>query len=592
MVTAEKKSGVPGFYWAFDNKHVLYLKDSDGNENFHVYAAHIDSGTTRDLTPFENAKAQNLLLEPTHPHEVLVALNVRDSRCHDMYRINLETGKAIKDTENPGDVRWWLADHDFAVRAAVAISAEDSSTTLRVRDSDDKPWRTLIHWPFGETGLLEGYGSEIAVAFSANNNALFVQAAFEGNYTQLAKVDAQTGKIIKIVASHPNASIWNEMGVTLYDEAQVLFHPKTGEVQAAGFNYLKPQWKIYDPQLRKDFNILAKLHDGVFEILGRDAAGKLWTVKYYSDVSLGTYYLYDSTTQKGELLFDSAPHLKKFPFVPMKPVVITARDGMKVPCYLGLPKGMPAKNLPMVLFIHGGPWARDQWGFDGIVQFLANRGYAVLQVNFRGSAGLGKKFLNAGIGQWGTGHMQHDITDAARWFIKKGIADPQRIGIIGASYGGYAVLAGLTFTPDLYKCGVSICGIANVKTSLDAMPDWWALIKKRWIRRIGTKVLENEAENRRISPLYHADKIKAKLLVFHGVNDPRVTIEESNRIVATMRKNKKEAVYVVYPDEGHGIGRPRNMVDLMGRLDVFLAQHLGGRCEPWKKVEGSSAELR
>jgi dipeptidyl aminopeptidase/acylaminoacyl peptidase len=275
----------------------------------------------------------------------------------------------------------------------------------------------------------------------------------------------------------------------------------------------------------------------------------------------------------------------------MKPVMIKARDGMDIPCYLTLPVGVPAKNLPMVLLIHGGPWARDQWGFNGFAQLLANRGYAALQVNFRGSTGFGKKFLNAGNGQWGVGSMQHDITDAAKWFIKKGTADAKRIGIVGGSYGGYAVLAGLAFTPDLYTCGIAMSGPSNTKTNVEAMPEWWYLIKQRWLRRMGD-VLKDDALNRRISPYYHADKIKAKLLIFHGKNDPRVKIEESNQIVATMRKNKKEVVYVVYPDEGHGVSRPANLIDMIGRLEAFLAKHLGGRCQPYEKSPGSSAELR
>lgn len=591
MVTQETTHGVPGYYWAYDSKHIIYMMDSEGDENFHVYAVNIETGVTRDLAKFKGVKAQNIQMSKNHPHEILVGLNVRDKRHFDMYRVNLKTGKLELDTENPGDVRWWLADHNLVIRAAVALNPKDISTTLRVRDSADKPWRDLIVWPFGETGHLEGYGSEIAVAFTKDGKALYVSAAFAGDQTQLAKVDVKTGKVIKIVASHPKASIWNVMTLTLYDRAQVMFHPKTGEVQAVGFEYLKPEWKVYDPELKKDFQVLKQVHEGEFDIKSRDLANNKWIVGFYSDHSKGAYYIYDRVSKKAELLFETAPHLKKYKFAPMKPLVIKARDGLDIPCYLTLPLGVPAKNLPMVLLIHGGPWARYQWGFSGFVQFLANRGYAVLQVNFRGSAGFGKKFLNAGNGQWGVGSMQHDITDAAGWFIKNGTADSKRIAILGASYGGYAVLAGLTFTPDLYTCGIDICGPSNVKTLVESMPDWWYLIKQRWLRRMGN-VLKDETLNRRISPYYHAHKIKAKLMIIHGVNDPRVKIEESAQIVETMRKNKKEVTYVVYPDEGHGVGRPQNLVDMRGRLETFLAKHLGGRCQPWEKVPGSSAELR
>lgn len=591
MITQETKYGIYTYYWAYDNKHIVYMMDDAGDENFHVFATNIETGKTRDLAKFAGAKAQNIQMSKNVPHEILVGLNVRDKRHHDMYRIDLKTGKVELDTENPGDVRWWLADHNLVVRAAVALDHKDISTTLRVRDGKDKPWRDLIVWPFGETGLLEGYGSEIAVAFTKDGKGIFVQAAFSGNQTQLARVDVKTGKIIEIVASHPKAGVWNIMTQTLYDRAQVLFHPETGEVQAVGFEYLIPEWKVYDPEIKKDFQALKKVREGAFYIESRDIKSKTWIVSYYSDRTTGAFYIYDRTAKKAELLFETAPQLKKYTFAEMKPVIIKARDGMDIPCYLTLPVGIPAKNLPMVLSIHGGPWARDQWGFNGMAQLLANRGYAVLQVNFRGSAGFGKKFLNAGNGQWGVGSMQHDITDAAKWFVKNGIADAKRIGIVGGSYGGYAVLAGLAFTPDLYTCGIAMSGPSNVKTNVEAMPEWWYLIKQRWLRRMGN-VLKDDALNRRISPFYHADKIKAKLLIFHGKNDPRVKIEESDQIVATMRKNKKEVVYVVYPDEGHGIARPANLIDMIGRLETFLAKHLGGRSLPFKKIPGTSAELR
>ena len=591
MVTEDKTRGIDDYYWAYDNRHILFLKDSDGDENFHVYATDIESKTTKDLTPFKEVKSQNLLLDEDFPHEILVGLNKRDKRHFDMHRINLETGSVVQETENPGDVRWWLADADFVVRAAVALNPTDISTTLRVRDSADKPWRDLIAWPFGETGLLEGYGSEIAVAFTPDGNALYVQAAFEEDQTQLAKVDAKTGKVLEIVARNPNASIWNMPGITLYDNAAVLFQPKTMKVQAVGFYYLQSQWQVLDPSINKDFEILKNIRQGIFYVESRDLTGQLWTLYYYSDNSTGAYYFYDGNSKKAELLFETAPHLAKYTFAQMKPEIIKSRDGVEVPCYLTLPVGLEAKNLPMVLLIHGGPWARDNWGFNGIVQLLANRGYAVLQVNYRASTGFGKKYLNAGNGQWGVGIMQNDVTDAAKWFIEKGVADPKRIAIMGASYGGYATLAGLTFTPDLYTCGIALSGPSHMKTNVEAMPAWWYLIKQRWLRRMGN-VLEDDELNRRISPYYHADKIKAKLLIFHGVNDPRVKIEESNQIVNAMRKNQKEVVYVVYPDEGHGISRPQNFMDALGRIEEFLAKHLGGRAEPWQKIPGCSAELR
>jgi len=592
MVSSDDKIGITDYSWAYTNRHLLFLRDIDGDENFHVFAVDIETKTTTDLTPFSGAKAQNLLLNPKHPGKILVGLNVRDKRVFDMYRIDIQTKEAVKEVDNPGDVRWWLADRDFVVRAAVAINPGDSSTTLRIRDAADKPWRTLIHWPFGETGLLEGYGSEMALAFTPDGKAIYVQAAFSGDYTQVAKVDVKTGKVLKILAEEPNASIWNTMGPTLYDEAMVVFHPVTAEIQMAAFNYLKPYWRVYDPALKEDIDILNKVGSGIFLLKNRDLNDRYWNVVYFSDTNLGAEYLYDRQSKKVELLFDTSEIMAKYNFSPMQVHVIKARDGSDIPCYLTLPSGVSSEKLPMVVAPHGGPWVRDDWGYDGFSQFFANRGYAVLKVNFRGSAGLGKKFLNAGIGQWGVGSMQHDITDAVKWFIDKGIADPKRIGIFGGSYGGYATLAGLTFTPDLYACGVDMFGPSNVRTNIEAMPDWWGPIKVRWLRRIGGDVLKDDAYNQRISPFYHANNIKAKLLLLHGLNDPRVKISESEKIVSEMRKNNKEVIFVVYPDEGHGIGRFPNILDSLGRIEEFLANNLGGRAEPRKEVQGSSAQLK
>lgn len=589
-VSRDPKLAIGNYDWAMDSRHLIFMQDSGGDENFHIYALNVETGVVRDLAAFKEVKAQNLLMAKDRPGEILVGLNVRDKRYVDMYRIDLNTGKIVLDTENPGDVRWWLADHNLVVRAAVALNPADISTILRVRDGADKPWRDLITWPFGATGHLEGYGSQLAVSFTRDGKALYVVAAFNGDNTGLALVDVATGQALKHIAQKPGEDVWTIMDANLYDHAQILFHPVTWEVQAVAFNYLKPSWMVLDAVLQKDFEELAKVAPGNIFITSRDLSDRWWTVVFGADTASRLVYLYDRETKKAELLFETAPQMKKYTFAKQEPLVIKARDGVSIPCYLTLPAGIPAKNLPLVMLIHGGPWTRDDWGFDPIGQFLANRGYAVLQVNYRGSSGFGRKFMDAGNGQWGVGIMQHDVTDAAEWLVKEGVADRKRIGIIGGSYGGYATLAGLAFTPELYVCGVDMCGPSNVKTSVESMPDWWYLIKQRWLRRIGN-VLTDDALNRRISPFYHADKIKGSLLIIHGKNDPRVKIEESNQIVAAMRRNKRQVIYVVYPDEGHGPNQPQNIMDMMKRVEIFLAEHLGGRALPWQPVPGSSAEL-
>jgi dipeptidyl aminopeptidase/acylaminoacyl peptidase len=329
---------------------------------------------------------------------------------------------------------------------------------------------------------------------------------------------------------------------------------------------------------------------GVFFVENRDRADRKWTVSMLRPDGPLRYYLYDRDSGKLEFLFADRPKLADVKLAPVEFTHIRARDGMSLPAYLTAPVGVPRKGLPLVLYVHGGPWFRDDWFYDPTVQLLANRGCAVLQVQFRGSIGFGPKHLNASTRQWGAA-MQDDLTDAVRWAIAEKIADPKRVAIVGGSYGGYATLAGLAFTPELYACGVDIVGPSNVATALAAFPSWWAPVKKRWVMRVGDA--ENDAElNRRISPLFHASSIRAPLLIGHGANDPRVKQSESDQIVAALRERKLPVTYVVYPDEGHGFGRTENALDFTARMEDFLAQHLGLRHEPLAPVRGTSAELR
>jgi len=580
-----------GLTWGADNRHYFYLRDTNGDENFHLWMFDTQTKTGRDLTPFGSVKAQNLLISPNRPNEILIGLNRRDNRVFDMHRIDLKTYEVKFETENPGNVRWWSADRDLVVRAAVTCNAEDASMSLLIRDDAGAPWRTLKVFPFGESGHLEGYGSEIIIGFSPNGRELILSAAFEGDQTCLARADARTGEILNIIAADPKASVWTVMGPTLYNEAQVLLHPATGEVQAAGFDYLIPEWKVIDRELEADFKALRSARPGVMQITSRDKNDRFWVVEYDDDDQPGGVYLYDRQTKTPRLLETTNTVLTKFKAAAMEPVLFKARDGLEIPAYLTLPPGVVPKNLPLVLDIHGGPWARDEWGFNPYSQWLANRGYAVIQVNYRGSAGFGKKFLNAGIGQWGVGSMQNDISDAVAWAVDQGIADPKRVAITGTSYGGYATLSGMTFTPDLFACGIAVCGISNVKSSIDTFPSWWGPIKTRWIRRIGID-LNDEAAVRRISPYYNADRVKSPILIFQGANDPRVKYAEAEQMVKVLRDNKRSVEFIVYPDGGHGSWGGASFMEQIARMEVFLAKHLGGRAEPFKPVPGSTAQVR
>lgn len=580
-----------GLTWASDDRRYFYLQDQGGNENFHLWMFDTETKTGRDLTPFEGVKAQNLLISPDRPNEILVGLNRRDNRVFDMHRIDLGSGEVKLDTENPGNVRWWAADRNLVVRAAVTCNAEDASMSLLVRDGTGASWRTLKDWPFGESGHLEGYGSEIVVGFTPDGRGLLLNAAFDGDQTSLALVDAATGDVRKIIASDPKASVWTVPGPTLYMESQVLRHPKTGEVQAVGFYAGIPEWKVLDRNLEADFQTLRSLRPGVLSISGRDKADRFWLAAYNDDDLPGGIYLYDRETKKAQLLETTRTVLTKFTPGSTKPVTFKARDGLEIPGYLTLPVGVEPKNLPMIVCLHGGPWSRDDWGFDAVNQWLANRGYVVFQVNYRGSAGFGKKHLNAGNGQWGVGSMQHDVSDAVAWAVAQGIADPKRVAIYGASYGGYATLAGLTFTPDLFACGVVLCGISNVKTFFETLPSWWGPIRTRWIRRIGVD-LNNEATVRRISPFYHADKITAPVLIFHAFNDPRVNFAEAEQIVKVLRDLKRDVEFIAFPEGGHGNWGGPDAMEELARTEAFFAKHLGGRAEPYAPTPGSTAQIR
>lgn len=587
QILTQSKRPIYEYGWAFDGKHLLYLQDSDGDENDHVFSIHMETKIVRDLTPFLGRKAQNLLTDAEHPNEFLIGLNVRDASVFDMYRVNLATGAISLDTENPGDVLSWTTDSQFVIRGATALNPDDVSTVLRVRDSADKPWRNLIIYPFKQshfTGQVNG-GSMI-IGFTEDGKSLYVTSALNSDTLRLERVDAQSGKVLEVLAQDPRSDIWTPS--LLHPE--VFFNGNTGKVDAVLFCYTKPEYKILNPEFQKDIEFLQKQHSGIPYVNNADRADTKWIISYLVDDGPTAYYFYDRSKQQAQFLFVDRPDLEKYKLAKMEPVIIQSRDGLKLVSYLTLPVGVEPKNLPMVIYPHGGPWYRDSWGYDGFSQWLANRGYAVLQVQFRGSVGFGNQFLNAATGEWG-GKMQNDLTDGVHWSIDQGIANPKKVAIAGGSYGGYATLAGITLTPELYCCAIDLVGPSDVRTLLDSIPDDWKPVKKRWETRIGAAAYDDEA-NRRISPLYHVDQIQVPLLIAHGANDPRVKLAASETIVKAMRDKNLEVTFIVYPDEGHGFARPENNLDFFGRAEEFLGKCLGGRVEPWKEIKGSTAELR
>ncbi|HZM15494.1 MAG TPA: S9 family peptidase [Candidatus Krumholzibacteria bacterium] len=571
MVTQDEKRPIRTHFWAEDGRHLLYMQDVAGKENFHLHAVDVEKGGTRDLTPFEGVRATNPEMQREHPNEVLVGLNKRDKHFFDMHRLDLTTGEVKLDTENPGDVESWVVDAGFVVRGALAQNQSDGRHIIRVRDTANSPWRDLLSAPNDD--VLE------PVDFSADGKSLFVETSLGTDTNRLVRVDLATGKEVEVLATDRRC-----------DVGPFFVQPDRHVVQAVGCNYTRLEWKVLDPSVQDDFAGLKKVRDGDFIISGRDRADKTWIVRYTLDDGPVAFYAWDRTAKKATFLFVIQPELEKVKLSKMEPVVIPARDGLPLVCYLTKPLGGATEKLPMVLYVHGGPWGRDTWGYNSAVQWLANRGYAVLQVNFRASTGFGKKFVSAGNLQWG-GAMQDDLSDAVAWATKQGIADPQRIAIMGGSYGGYATLAGLTFTPELYACGVDIVGPSNLKTLLGAIPPYWATDRKTFELRMGA-VDRDSLLNQKMSPLFHVDKIRSPLLVGQGLNDPRVNVRESDQIVAAMRAKGLPVEYVVYTDEGHGFARQENRLDFYGRAEVFLAKYLGGRAEPFTPVPGASAEVR
>lgn len=588
MVTQDTKSGIYQYTWGYSEDHLLFLQDKDGDENNHLKSVDLTSDKVTDLTPFDNVRAVNLLKDDQYPDAVMIGLNKRDPRLYDMYRINLKSGEMKLEAQNPGDIIGWAIDQQFRIRAATSFREKDLSTAILVRDSIDSPWRELLVTPFTKTPFLGQYnGGSLVVGFSEDGKTLYAGTAANSDTTQLVSIDVQTGKIKEVIAKHPKGDLW-EGG----DRYEVMQEKKTGKLLAAWFNYFKPEAVPIDPGVRKDFEILQKKESGVFKISSRTADDQIWIVKYFSDVKPGRFYLYDRKSGNIEFIVDSEPEFEKYNLAKREPMLVPASDGLQMVGYLTLPVGIKAEKIPMVLIPHGGPWARDEWFLDPEAQWLANRGYAVLQVNFRGSSGFGVAHMNAGTGGWCAGKMQQDLTDAVKWAIDRGIADPERIAIFGGSYGGYATLCGVTQTPELYACAVDVVGPSDVAFLLNSFPPYWGPVRKRWITRIGVPVLEDEAANRKISPLYHVDKIKVPLLIAHGANDPRVKQAASDRIVQVMREKKLPVTYILYPDEGHGFYREPNTLDFYGRAEEFITTCLKGRAEPTQKIEGTSAEVR
>ena len=565
-ITRDEERGIRDYTWTYDGQHILYIQDARGDENWHVYATNIATGETRDLTPFEKVNSQILSVNEKTPNEILVGINNRNPQLHDVYRIELSTGERTLIEENPGFVSY-LFDNDDRTRFAMTFSPTGGQVILQ-RDESNQ-WQPFLEVPNTDamtTGL---------AGFDKSNQILYLIDSRKRNTAALFTLDLASGKQ-ELVAEDDRA-----------DVGGMLIHPTEKHAQAVSFTYDRNRWHVLDSAIQGDMDYLHSVEDGELSITSRTLDDRLWIAAYALDNGPVKYYLYDRTRKQANYLFSNRTDLDEYQLARMHSLTIKSRDGWNLVSYLTLPAGSapdgdtrPSNPVPLVLLVHGGPWGRDIWGYDSQHQWLSNRGYAVLSVNYRGSTGFGKEFINAGNGEWAD-KMHDDLIDAVNWAIRKKITQRDQVAIMGGSYGGYATLVGLTFTPDTFVCGVDIVGPSNLVTLLQNVPPYWVPILPVMKDRVGDWTTEEGQKSLLAkSPLARVDQIQRPLLIGQGANDPRVKQVESDQIVEAMKEKNIPVTYVLYPDEGHGFARPENRLSFYAVAEAFLSEHLGGRFEP------------
>ncbi len=557
VVTDDTDRGIRQFAWAHDNRHLLYLQDTGGDENWRLHDVDLATMQRRDLTPFDGVQTQIVAMERDFPTEVLIGMNKDNPELHDVYRLDLETGELTKEVDNPGFVAW-LADSKLVVRGAFAPQP-DGGIVAMVRDNPDDGWRELMRIP-AEDALTTD-----PLTFSADGRSLLMVSSVGAETARLVRIDLPTGAE-EVLAADPQA-----------DVSGVRIDPDTREPQIVVVLRDRSEYIVLDPSVADDLTAIRALHHGDPNFVSADDAETTWLIAFTNDTGPVPYFAYDRARRQGSFLFEHQPALSQYTLAPMVPFSLRARDGLLIHGYATFPPDSPKTALPTVLDVHGGPWARDTWGYDPEAQWLANRGYLCLQVNFRGSTGYGKGFVNAGDREWGA-RMQDDLTDAVAHAVAEGWSDPKRVAIYGGSYGGYAALAGATFTPEIYCCAVDIVGPSNLKTLIETVPPYWAPMIAQFHRRVGDPEKDVEFLWSR-SPLSRADQISIPLLIAQGANDPRVKQAESEQIVAALEEAGIEHEYLLFPDEGHGFAKPENRMIFYAAAEKFLAHHLGGRSE-------------
>ncbi len=561
-LTSVTDRDIAGFQWK-GNDNIVFSRDRGGDENYHVWIVPAAGGEERDLTPFDGVRAgvEDILKED--PNHILISMNRRNPEVFDVYRCVLASGELQLAAENPGDITGWLTDHDGKVRAA--MRTDGVRNTLLYRKSEDRPFEELLTVDFQDTFY--------PIDFTFDNRLLYVKSNLAGpdgkkpDKAGIYTYDPEKRQVLDLIFDNPEV-----------DAGGLLMSEKRKVATGATYVTDRLHYRFFDKN-RADLQAELEKRLPGYEVAvsNMDDAERMVVCVAYGDRTRGRYYLFDRSNGTLTELADLSPWLDENNLAAMRPITYRARDGLTIHGYLTLPKGLPEKNLPLLVIPHGGPWVRDAWGYDSEAQFVANRGAAVLQINYRGSTGYGRAFWQAGFKQWGRA-MQDDITDGVEWLIAQGIVDPARVGIYGASYGGYAALAGLAFTPDLYACGISYVGPSNLFTLLASFPPYWKPTIQMTYEQIGDPEKDKDLL-KAASPYFHADQIRAPLLVAQGANDPRVKKAESDQIVEAVRQRGHEVIYMVKDDEGHGFANEENRFDFYRAMERFLAAHLGLRKE-------------
>lgn len=547
------------FAWSQDGSRILFVKDNQGDENWKLYSVDLTTKEIVCYTPFDKVQVRMVDgKKRADANMLLVELNKDNPALHDVYKLNLKTKELTLLCKNPGGVIAWCVDRNCTDIAAIKDSEKGERCVLS-RNTDGS-WRTVRQYTFEDS-----HHNCMPAGYSDAKKAVYMLESKDCDTTRLVSIDTTTGRTT-VIAENKN-----------YDMADVAMHSETDEIEAVLCNGEKKEWTVINEQAPIAGILKAFKGKGNVTPLSHDDERRLWTVEVQSDLSTAVYYLYDAKTGTSTELFKARPQLPTQSLCAMEPVTYKSRDGLTIHGYLTCPLNKQRKNLPLILVVHGGPHSRDSWGYNGTVQWLANRDYAVLQINYRGSLGFGKAFVNASSKEWG-GKMHDDLIDGVKWATDQGIADPKNVGIFGGSYGGYAALVGAAFTPDTFCCAIDIVGPSNLITLINSFPEYWKVFLEHSYKTIGHPVKE-EAFLKSRSPLFKADCIKIPLLIAQGAKDPRVKQAESEQIVEALKKHNIPHQYMLFPDEGHGFSKAENRLKFYAAAEAFLAEHMGGRCE-------------